>query len=92
MTEVSKSQIDRLGQRLVGTPTADDLQFLATYRQSFQGPLKEVGVNGQPDLPIDGHETSPVAAKEFPTGGQKMPPRMAKQPPHRWPAELPTGG
>jgi|HubBroStandDraft_6_1064221.scaffolds.fasta_scaffold404715_2 putative GTP pyrophosphokinase len=42
MTEVSKSQIDRLGQRLVGTPTPDDLQFLATYRQSFQGPLKEV--------------------------------------------------
>ena len=35
-------------------------------------------VNGQVDLPSDGQETSPLAAKEFPTGGQQNHPRMAK--------------
>ncbi len=42
MAELSRSQIDRLGERLKGVPTADDLQLLAAYRQSFHVALGEV--------------------------------------------------
>jgi ppGpp synthetase/RelA/SpoT-type nucleotidyltranferase len=42
MPDISRSQVDRLGERLKGTPTAEDLQLLADYRRSFQPALAEV--------------------------------------------------
>jgi putative GTP pyrophosphokinase len=42
MSELSKAQVDKLGQRLISEPTADDLRLLASYRQSFEVPLQEV--------------------------------------------------
>jgi putative GTP pyrophosphokinase len=42
MPDISRSQVDRLGERLKGAPTPEDLQILATYRQSFQPALAEV--------------------------------------------------
>jgi hypothetical protein len=42
MPDISRSQVDRLGERLKGAPTPEDLQILAAYRQSFQPALAEV--------------------------------------------------
>lgn len=80
---LQRDQPDLRRERLI----SNRLRFTAVPETVYR-----LVVNGQPELPIDGHETSPLTAKKFPASGQKMSPRMANQSPHWRPTELPTGG
>jgi ppGpp synthetase/RelA/SpoT-type nucleotidyltranferase len=51
--EVSKSQIDRLGDRLRGGGSSDDLHLLNNYRRSFIEPYNEVVKKIQNELKLE---------------------------------------